>query len=272
MYALKQTFFPYVLFYFLALLPDTAKAQESDSLSWPKWQVELQLDSLELAIQINILTQLPIGDEYHWQIRVVHTQDSGERRLEKLVGLANLKKSVTPIYQLRQPLNSHTNLLIYAYLLDRDFIIDQLVWDLSEQILPKALQAVLPPTKPLRVSLAPDGFDLGGLVFNETRTRFGREFFSIFQQNWRPPSQTEAWWITIKEYPTPGRFTLISVSLNNRELFQRFLSPRRDQMEELVVYAIEVLQGLLSQGAIEGLFSEQDLHGNTIESKEIEEF
>jgi hypothetical protein len=109
-------------------------------------------------------------------------------------------------------------------------------------------------------------------VFNETRTRFGRDFFALFQQNWRPPTQTEAWWITIKEYPTQGRLTLISVSLNNRELFQRLLSPRREQMEDLVVFTVQTLQAILSQGAIEGLYSDEDLHGKVIESQEIEEF
>lgn len=127
-------------------------------------------------------------------------------------------------------------------------------------------------SKPLVVSMAPDGFDLGGLVFNETKTRFGREFFSLFSQNWRPPNQTEAYWITIREFPTAGRFTLISVSLNNRELFQRFLIPRRSEMEELTVYTVQLLQDLLSQGQIDGLFSDQDLNGNQIESKEIEQF
>jgi curli production assembly/transport component CsgE len=231
------------------------------------------IDSIS-AFQISIYaeTPFPIGLEYHWQLRVLHTDSLRFTKTEKLKGVVILKTERTLLFRQNFPLGKE-NYSVFSYLLDRDFIIDQLVWSLDTENLPKATKEILPKPKPqVLAKLAPDGFDLGGLVFNETRTRSGREFYAIFSQYWKPPTQTEAYWITIREFPTQGRFTLISVSLNNRELFQRFLNPRRTEMENLVAFTIQSLQELLSQGAIEGLFSEQDLHGDQIETKEIEKF
>jgi Curli assembly protein CsgE len=249
-----------------------------DALEFPELRSTNTYTDSTIHLAISATTPFPIGDQYHWLIRVVTVPTDGQRSLEKLKGEVILSREVHPIFDRTIAFNQNANTIIYAYLIDRDFVVDELIWSLDEQNIPPAIKKELANTAPAahglpkKTLLAPDGFDLGGLVFNQTRTRPGREFFAIFSQNWHPPTQTEAYWITIKEFPTPGRFTLISVSLNNRELLQRFLQPRRDLMENLVVETIQTLQSILSQGEIEGLFSEQDLHGKTIENTEVEKF
>jgi hypothetical protein len=270
-----------LVFFFLTFAYAASAQNTTDSLEsqlpdkFPALTKEsVYVDSLSaFRVRVYVETPFPIGVEYHWQLRILHTDSTGITRTEKAKGLVSLDQERKLLFERVFPLGKD-NYSVFIYLLDRDFLIDQSVWSLENENLPKATKENLPVAKKpiLATKLAPDGFDLGGLVFNETRTRAGREFYSIFAQFWKPPTQTEAYWITIREYPTQGRFTRISVSLNNRELFQRFLNPRRADMENLAAITIQTLQEILSQGAIEGLFSDQDLNGNQVEQKEVEQF
>jgi Curli assembly protein CsgE len=246
-----------------------ARLNTSPTLSLSNHYID-SIQSFELTIQAK--TEFPVGDELYWHARIIKTDSTGSATTEKLKGFCFLGSDSALIMRRIVPV-SKENYVIYVYLLSRDFVIDQFVWQLDQQTIPEAQKVNIPKAAPLtKLQLAPDGFDLGGLVFNETRTRVGREFFALFAQNWRPPTQTEAYWITIREFPTPGRFTMISVSINNRELFQRFLIPRKAQMEDLVVYTVQLLQDQLSQGEIEGLFSDSDLKGSVIEDTNPEKF
>jgi hypothetical protein len=275
---LKSVTFGFILYFFL-LFESVLIAQNDRQAfvvdeNYPQLQIKQQTTSTnQVQIQVIASTTYPVGQEYHWAVRIAISGAQKDAGLIKKQGLIKLSSPSILVFQDSFLLNPETNVKVYAYLLDREFVVAQDYIELQKDT--SLLSAnENQPTKPkqLTTHLAPDGFDLGGLVFNETRTRTGREFFSIFQQNWKPPTQTEAYWITIKEYPTPGRFTLISVSLNNRELFQRFLQPRKEYLESLVVMTVQTLTELLSLGEIEGLFSEQDLHGAGVEVTETEEY
>lgn len=113
--------------------------------------------------------------------------------------------------------------------------------------------------------LAKDDFEIGGLIFNETRTRFGAEFYKTLIENWTPPQKVGSYWVTIRELPSPGRFTIISVNLNNRELFQRNLIPRGNYIQSLAYQTANTLTNILKQGNYDGSLSNGDLFGSGVE-------
>jgi hypothetical protein len=268
----------FILFFFLpfqsVLIAQNDRQAFAIGENYPNIEIKQQVSiTNRVKIQVSASMNYPIGQEYHWAVRIAISGSQTEGNLIKKQGLIKLSNPSSLVFQDSFQLDPQANVKVYAYLLDREFVVAQDDSELQQDTVTlSANENQAPKPKPFTTHLAPDGFDLGGLVFNETRTRTGREFFSIFQQNWKPPTQTEAYWITIKEYPTPGRFTLISVSLNNRELFQRFLQPRKEYLESLVVLTVQTLTELLSLGEIEGLFSEQDLHGAGVEVTETEEY
>lgn len=113
--------------------------------------------------------------------------------------------------------------------------------------------------------LAKDDFEITGLVFNETRTRFGGDFYRKLNEIWTPPSGVGSYWITIRELPSPGRFTVLSIVLNNRELFQRNLIPRQGYIESLAYQTANLLNSVLKNGNYDGSLSNTDLFGSGVE-------
>ena len=114
--------------------------------------------------------------------------------------------------------------------------------------------------------LAKDDFEIDGLVSSNVRTNFGRQFLANFSERWEPPEKVSGWWISIKEILTPGRFTIISVSLNNRELFQRYLNPSPDYLKDLAEQTAIFLADLIKNGDPDGGFTADDLNGKLIEN------
>jgi Curli assembly protein CsgE len=125
---------------------------------------------------------------------------------------------------------------------------------------------IAPKTTDGKPFLAKDEFEIDGIVTNEVRTNFGRQFWSNFQENWQPPEKIGGYWISIKEILTPGRYTIISVSLNNRELFQRYLNPNPEYLKDLATQTADFLVQILKNGDPDGGFTNEDLNGVGIEN------
>jgi hypothetical protein len=125
---------------------------------------------------------------------------------------------------------------------------------------------IAPKTTDGKPFLAKDEFEIDGIVTNEVRTNFGRQFWSSFQESWQPPEKIGGYWISIKEILTPGRYTIISVSLNNRELFQRYLNPSPEYLKDLAVQTADFLVQILKNGDPDGGFTSEDLNGVGIEN------
>ncbi len=123
------------------------------------------------------------------------------------------------------------------------------------------------PTAPKpELKLAKDDFEIDGIVSTDVRTGFGRQFLANFQEAWQPPEKIGGYWISIKEILTPGRYTLLAVSLNNRELFRQYLTPNADFLKQLAAETAELLVQKLKSGDPDGGFSDEDLHGIGVEN------
>lgn len=83
------------------------------------------------------------------------------------------------------------------------------------------------PTKPT------SELEIDGLIIDETRSKVGRDFYDLFYSKWTAPTNAKDFIITIKELPSRGRMTRISLLINDNQLFTRVLQPRHDIIEAL---------------------------------------
>jgi len=88
------------------------------------------------------------------------------------------------------------------------------------------------------VSSTSDAIEIDGLIIDETRTKSARDFYELFYGKWTAPYGAKDFTINIKELPSRGRSARIVISVNDREIFQRFLQPRYDVIEMMVNQAI----------------------------------
>jgi len=81
------------------------------------------------------------------------------------------------------------------------------------------------------------------LIFNETLSKAGSDFYEIFYANWSWPDGVKgAYSIIISERPILGRSTMIEISVNEIRVFENFLQPRYDLLEELSMNAVGAVQ------------------------------
>lgn len=82
--------------------------------------------------------------------------------------------------------------------------------------------------------------ELDGLVMDETRSKIGRDFYDIFYQQWQAPPDSKNYTITISEKPTPTLGSLVTVRVNDQQVFQYRLQPRYEIIKQVAEYAARV--------------------------------
>ena len=93
-----------------------------------------------------------------------------------------------------------------------------------------------------------DDVEIGaGFVIDETRTRSGRDFYDEFYRNWEEPQGATDYIIRIEEKPSPGRSTLVSVTLNGEQIFARMLQPKPEYISELAAAVAGYTQGKVQE-------------------------
>ena len=85
-----------------------------------------------------------------------------------------------------------------------------------------------------------------GLVVDETLTRFGRDFYEAFYQQWTAPEGVVAYTLLIQEQPLPGLSTLITVRLDSEIVYQARLQPGDEYREAIVQEALQTAYRKLS--------------------------
>ena len=95
---------------------------------------------------------------------------------------------------------------------------------------------------------SPRTITIDGLVMDETRTKIGRDFYSIFYSRWQAPSDARNFTITVQEQPMPSLGTRITVQLNNQTVFQTRLQPRYEYIEQAAKQAVYATWRRLQRG------------------------
>lgn len=91
------------------------------------------------------------------------------------------------------------------------------------------------------------GLGLGGLILDETRSKMGNNFYSIFYKHWEDPNDAQNFTITVSEQPMPSRGTLVQVEIDNQLVFRNRLEPRYYKTEQAAKRAVKICQRRLQR-------------------------
>jgi len=140
--------------------------------------------------------------------------------------------------------------------------------------LPPAIEKLIPTnqkskritgTKKSRTSVPVDVLEIDGLIIDETRSKIARDFYDLFYKKWIAPNGAKNFSIYIREEPSRGRGAQISLTLNDNKIFQNFVPPRYDALENVVNFAIRVTRARLNaQAKISDQIKEEDQMGSGI--------
>lgn len=108
--------------------------------------------------------------------------------------------------------------------------------------------------------------EIGQLIIDNTFSKAGNDFQQIFNTRWSWPTQNaDQIIITISERPSFLNSTLIEITINELKVFESFLQPRYDVLEETAAQAIDItLQYILNYEDVVKQLSGEDLSGSGI--------
>ncbi len=78
------------------------------------------------------------------------------------------------------------------------------------------------------------------LIVDNTQTKVGADFFGLFYSIWENlPVREAPFTVTIEERPFRGINTQVIITINDTEIFQQFLQPRFEYLQDLAEYAVQ---------------------------------
>ena len=111
----------------------------------------------------------------------------------------------------------------------------------------------------------PDDLEIEAIIIDETITKLGHDFYDDFYSLWEAPDTIKNYSITIQEKPLPQLGTQISISVNEIEIFRRFIQPRNEIVEEMANYAVQLASEYIENyESIQSSLQGDDLKGTGI--------
>ena len=125
---------------------------------------------------------------------------------------------------------------------------------------------MIPAEREDTVSQINHELEIGQLIIDDTFSKAGNDFQQLFNTRWNWPVQkAEQFIITISEKPSFINSTIIEISINDLKVFESFLQPRYDILEETATQAIDItLQYILNYEEVVKELSGEDLSGSGI--------
>ncbi len=106
---------------------------------------------------------------------------------------------------------------------------------------------------------------ISGLVVDETFSKIGHDFYALFYSNWESPKNVKDYTITISEKPLPQLGAQITIIVNDTSVYQRFVQPRSDIIEEMAQQGLEISYSYLENyDQIQKELRGQDMQGTGI--------
>ncbi|WP_232849675.1 curli production assembly/transport protein CsgE [Bowmanella yangjiangensis] len=102
--------------------------------------------------------------------------------------------------------------------------------------------------------------ELGGLMLDNTFSRFGREFYQQFSRLWQDVPQTQSFNVVVKEQVVPRAGTRLTVQLNNQVIYITYMGRRQSPMEDKVEEAMLALLQAMANARFDS--SSQDMADN----------
>jgi len=125
---------------------------------------------------------------------------------------------------------------------------DTLLKDTSQlKEAPESLQKLIGEITKQQEQVSKDAdLELDGMLFDETKTKSGKDFYDYFYSMWEAPPGARNFSIFITEVPFRLTTTQIEIKINETLVFQSFLQPRADIVEQLAEYAVAQTQMYLA--------------------------
>jgi len=80
--------------------------------------------------------------------------------------------------------------------------------------------------------------EVDGMVLDETISKIGRDFYSVFYQYWEAPEKAYNYTISISEQPSPSLGTIVTVEVNDTPVYRSRLQPRYEIIEQASKQAV----------------------------------
>lgn len=93
----------------------------------------------------------------------------------------------------------------------------------------------------LALELPSQEIPLTGFVFDQTKTRIGREFYDAFTKLWESPEGFQTLNLTINEFSDPRWGTQIYIYVEDTLVYITPLKPRLEDIEEKAEEALEAV-------------------------------
>ena len=107
--------------------------------------------------------------------------------------------------------------------------------------------------------------EINGLVVDESITKVGRDFYEVFYSKWEAPASQVSYTIFIKELPQMGQGSLVSVYMDETELFSQPVQPRYDVIEAVAEYAVALVSSyVINYEQMSQQLGNQDQQGSGI--------
>jgi len=117
----------------------------------------------------------------------------------------------------------------------------------------------------IRQAIDPLDLEIGEMIFDETITKVGRDFYELFFNSWNNPTEIKDFSMTISEKPMPGIGTQITVTIDDREILKQFVRPNQEMIEMLAEYTVSLAsQYLLNYQEIQAQLQSADQTGTGI--------
>ncbi len=107
--------------------------------------------------------------------------------------------------------------------------------------------------------------EIGQLIVNQTVTKIGGDFYDLFYSTWQWPKGSENFSLQIEERPFRFSTTQIQIKVNDFLVFENYLQPRADYLQELSSLAIQLTnQYITNYNEIQKELGSEDLTGSGI--------
>ena len=121
------------------------------------------------------------------------------------------------------------------------------------------------PKQQIEMSTDPLDLEIGEMIFDETVTKVGRDFYDEFFTKWNNPTQIKDFSISIKERPMPGIGTQIRVFIDEHQILSQFIRPNQEMIEMLAEYSVGLAsQYLVNYQEIQAQLQSEDQSGTGI--------
>lgn len=107
--------------------------------------------------------------------------------------------------------------------------------------------------------------EIDGLIIDETRSKVAHNFYEYFYNKWTPPLNAKGYLITIREMPSRGLASRISIEINGENLVERALEPRDEVLEQTAAQLVNAIRNHLEkQQNVANQIGNEDTSGSGI--------